>query len=206
MKSISQLLSRRQSAKSIQQEDNAEPTVLAIDDESADKIFTALSSGTTRSILTSLHRKPKTASEISDDVETSLQNVNYHLAKLKENSLIEVADTWYSDQGKEMKVYKPADEALVLFAGEDLTQSTVLNSIRNVIGVVATFSLVSLLIDQLFRRFASSSTPIPAGAGESSGEVTTYILPPGVVFFLGTLFAATVLIGIRYYENDVLEE
>ena len=206
MRSISQLLSRRQSAKSIQQEDNAEPAVLAIDNESADKIFTALSSGTTRSVLTSLHREPKTASDISDDVETSLQNVNYHLTKLKENGLIEIADTWYSDQGKEMKVYKPADEALVLFAGENLTQSTVLDSIRSVIGVVATFSVVSVLIDQLFRRFTSSSTPIPAGAGEPSGEVTTYILPPGAVFFLGTLFAAIVLIGIRYYENDILEE
>lgn len=201
MKSISQLLSRRQSVKSIQQEDNAEPTVLAIDDESADKIFTALSSGTTRSILASLYKKPKTASEISDDAETSLQNVSYHLTKLKENNLVEVADIWYSDQGKEMKVYKPADEALVLFAGEDLTQSTVLDSIRSVIGVVATFSVVSVLINHLFRHFASSSTPVPAGVGESLGEVTTYILPSGAVFFLGTLFAAVVLIGIRYHRE-----
>ncbi|WP_080508318.1 ArsR/SmtB family transcription factor [Haloparvum sedimenti] len=201
MTSITRLLSRRQSAKSIQQQRDAEPTVLAIDDESADEIFNALSSATTRSILTSLYMKPKTASEIGDEVDTSLQNVNYHLTKLKENELIEVADTWYSDQGKEMKVYTPSDEALVLFAGEDLTQSTVLSSIKNLIGVVAAFSIVSVLVDQLFRRFASSSSPISAGAGQSSGEVTTYMLPPGAIFFLGTLFAVVVFLCVRHYQE-----
>lgn len=201
MTSITRLLSRRQSAKSIQQQRDAEPTVLAIDDESADEIFNALSSATTRSILTSLYMKPKTASEIGDEVDTSLQNVNYHLTKLKENELIEVADTWYSDQGKEMKVYTPSDEALVLFAGEDLTQSTVLSSIKNLIGVVAAFSIVSVLVDQLFRQFASSSSPISAGAGQSSGEVTTYMLPPGAIFFLGTLFAVVVFLCVRHYQE-----
>lgn len=201
MTSITRLLSRRQSAKSIQQQRDAEPTVLAIDDESADEIFNALSSATTRSILTSLYMKPKTASEIGDEVDTSLQNVDYHLTKLKENELIEVADTWYSDQGKEMKVYTPSDEALVLFAGEDLTQSTVLSSIKNLIGVVAAFSIVSVLVDQLFRQFASSSSPISAGAGQSSGEVTTYMLPPGAIFFLGTLFAVVVFLCVRHYQE-----
>ncbi|MFC6838254.1 ArsR/SmtB family transcription factor [Halomarina ordinaria] len=202
MTSITRLLSRRQSAKSIQQEKDAEPTVLAMDDESADEIFNALSSATTRSILTSLYKKPKTASEIGDEVDTSLQNINYHLTKLKENDLIEVADTWYSDQGKEMKVYTPSDEALVLFAGEDLTQSTVLSSIKNLIGIVAAFSIVSVLVDQLFRRFASSSSPISAGAGQSSSEVTTFMLPPGAIFFLGTLFAVVVFLCVRHYQEQ----
>jgi predicted ArsR family transcriptional regulator len=67
-----------------------------------------------------LYDQPKTASEVADTVDTSLQNVNYHLNNLTDCNLIEVADTLYSDQGKEMKVYSPTSEALVLFASDDL--------------------------------------------------------------------------------------
>ena len=104
---ITKFLPRRPSAKSIKQNLDHEPDVMAIDDEAADEIFSTLSSATARSILTALYDQPRTASELADEGETSLQNVQYHLNNLSDSGLIEVVETWESDQRREMKVYAP---------------------------------------------------------------------------------------------------
>ncbi|PSP60180.1 hypothetical protein BRC73_03545 [Halobacteriales archaeon QH_7_66_37] len=116
-------------------DDEREPRLVDLDEETADEVFTALSSGTTRTIFLELHRAPQTASDLSDVTETSVQNVQYHLEKLLDADLIEVVDTWYSERGSEMKVYAPQDESLVLFAGRD-KQGTLRSLLNRVVGVL----------------------------------------------------------------------
>jgi DNA-binding transcriptional ArsR family regulator len=96
--------------------DEATPGLISLTD--SDEILDALSSNTARDVLAAVHEEPATASEIADAVGTSLQNTNYHLGKLQEAGLIDVVDTWYSAKGREMDVYAPANQPLIMFAGE----------------------------------------------------------------------------------------
>jgi predicted transcriptional regulator len=86
--------------------------------EDAGAVIDALASGTARSILATLYEQPRPASEIATAVDTSTQNVNYHLRKLNEADLVEVVDTWYSSKGAEMDVYAPTADPLCVFVGD----------------------------------------------------------------------------------------
>mgnify|MGYP000400992427 FL=1 len=86
--------------------------------EDAGAVIDALASRTARSILATLYEEPRPASEIASAVDTSTQNVNYHLRKLREADLVEVVDTWYSSKGAEMDVYAPSADPLCVFVGD----------------------------------------------------------------------------------------
>lgn len=88
-----------------------------IDFDNASDIFNVLSSTTARTILASLYRNPGPASDLANRVDTSLQNVTYHLARLQNVGLVTVVARWYSAKGREMNVYAPTNEPLVLIAG-----------------------------------------------------------------------------------------
>jgi len=199
MSSIRRFLSRNPPIEAIKNAEKEEPSVLSIDDEAADEVFSTLSSATAREVLSTLYDQPKTASEVADTVDTSLQNVNYHLNSLTDCNLIEVADTWYSDQGKEMKVYSPTSEALVFFASDDLQQTTLLNTVKELIGVVAAFGIISVLVDYLVRRLATSGSA-PMGAGGT--EPAVFPFPPGILFFVGSLLTLLSVAVWQYYRRE----
>ncbi len=67
------------------------------------------------------YEQPSTPTEIHDEVGTSLQTVHHHLGKLEDARLIEPAGVEYSENGTEMTLYAPVTEAVVLFAGRDVT-------------------------------------------------------------------------------------
>jgi len=90
-----------------------------VDVTAAGDVFDALSSGTARDVFAALYDAPRPVSELSDAVDTSLQNVGYHLDRLESAGLVEVVDTRYSSKGVRMDVYAPAGGALVVVAGED---------------------------------------------------------------------------------------
>jgi DNA-binding transcriptional ArsR family regulator len=98
--------------------DDAGPRVIGVDSEDADDVLSALSSGTARDLLAALHEEPAPPSELADRVDTSLQNAQYHLDKLQRAGAVEVVDTAYSAKGREMDVFAPADQPLVIFAGD----------------------------------------------------------------------------------------
>jgi DNA-binding transcriptional ArsR family regulator len=125
-------------------DEEREPRLVEIDEDTADEVFEALSSSTTRQIFLELHNAPQTASDLADVTETSVQNVQYHLTKLQDADLIEVVDTWYSERGSEMKVYAPQDESLVLFAGRD-KQGTLRSLLNRIVGVLALLVPTSVL-------------------------------------------------------------
>ena len=128
----------------VTRDEDQEPRLVDLDEETADEVFEALSSGTTREIFLALHREPQTASDLAEKTDTSVQNVQYHLGKLDDAALVEVVDTWYSERGTEMKVYAPQDDSLVLFAGRD-KQSTLRSLLDRVAGVFALLVPVSIL-------------------------------------------------------------
>jgi DNA-binding transcriptional ArsR family regulator len=137
--------------------DGAEPRVIGLDSDAADDLLSALSSRTARRLLAELHEEPATPSALADRVDTSLQNAQYHLGKLEDAELIEVADVAYSAKGREMRVYAPADRALVVVAGREEDTTGLKATLSRLLGGVGVLGLASLLVDRLLR------TPSPDG-------------------------------------------
>lgn len=125
--------------------DDRAPRVVDLDGEDAEKVFGALSSETAREIFTSLHEEPMTASDIADAVDSSIQNVRYHLENLADAGLVEVVDTWYSSRGNEMKVYAPKDGPLIVSSDESKA-SRLRSALSRIVGGAAVLGAASLLV------------------------------------------------------------
>jgi DNA-binding transcriptional ArsR family regulator len=191
----------------------ADPRVIGLDSDDADAALSALSSATSRTILGALHERPDTPAALGDRVDTSLQNVQYHLGKLADAGLIEVVDTVYSEKGREMKVYAPADRPLVVFAGSEDDSRGLASALKGLLGAVGVLALLSLLV-----QFALRGPPTFGGAGDAaggsaSGDVAVGTesvrtgaeaagqalgVPPGVVFFAGGVAVLLGLLAVRY--------
>ncbi|WP_066416544.1 ArsR/SmtB family transcription factor [Halorubrum aethiopicum] len=135
--------------------DDREPRVVGVDDEEADELLAALGSETARNVLSTLHEKPATTSELADELDTSLQNVQYHLSKLTDAEVVDVIDTTYSEKGREMNVYAPADEPLVLFAGSEEQSSGIKTALKRLLGGYALLGLAAFAV----QRLAAMATP-----------------------------------------------
>ena len=130
--------------------DDAEPRVIGVDSEDAEDVLSALSSETARKLLSEIHDDPAAPSELADRVDTSLQNAQYHLEKLENAGAVAVVDTAYSAKGREMDVYAPADQPLVIFAGDDDDSSLLRSALSRLLGAVGILGLASLAIQQLY--------------------------------------------------------
>lgn len=197
---LGEVLSREPSAESIKQDREQNPDVIAIDEQAAEDVFSSLSSNTARSILSALYEDPRTASELSDAVDTSIQNVNYHLNHLQDGNLIEVAETWYSEQGKEMKVYSPTNNALILFAGDKLRRPSLSEAIKQLLGLVGVFALLSIIVHNLV-PVVYQTTEVHLAVGNSPSESPLFTLPPGSLFFLGSIIAIVLFAGWWHYRT-----
>jgi DNA-binding transcriptional ArsR family regulator len=151
---------------------NEEPRVVGLDSDAADELIDALSSTTTRKILAALHEEPASASTLADRVDTSIQNVQYHLRKLENAGLVEVGDTVYSEKGREMNVYVPADRALVVVAGREEETTGLKAALSRLIGGIGVLGLASVVVDRLARRGLSVGlgTGGEAAEGEDAGD------------------------------------
>jgi DNA-binding transcriptional ArsR family regulator len=151
--------------------DDAGPRVIGVDSEDADEVLSALSSGTARQVLASLHDDPAPPSELADRVDTSLQNAQYHLEKLENAGAVEVVDTAYSAKGREMDVYAPADQPLVIFAGDEDRGSTLRQALARLLGSVGILALASLAVQSLFGRGGPfGGTVFETGGGADGGS------------------------------------
>lgn len=200
MSGITELLSRQQSDESISQNINQNPDVVALNDEAAEEVFSSLSSATARSILTVLYDQPMTASEVAEEVGTSLQNVNYHLNNLRNSGLIEAIDTSYSDQGKEMKIYSPINKSLVIFAGNNIQHSSLLDAIKGLVGLIGIFAIMSIIIDRAARYWVASHG-VEIWTTKSAGGQQMFLLPPGLLIFLGSILALLIVAGWWSYRS-----
>jgi DNA-binding transcriptional ArsR family regulator len=199
--------------------------VVSIQEDAADEVFEALSSRTAREILAALYEDPDTASSVADRVDTSLQNASYHIENLVDAGLVEVGDTWYSEQGREMKVYAPASDSLVVFASDEATSHSLKERLLRLLGAVGVLGIASVVVQRLFGGTSGgdSQTATPDGGGDvgiamdGGAETTTTTesadaaynvaesaaqgLPPGLVFFAGGLLALTVVVGYVWYRD-----
>ena len=178
--------------------DDSSPRVIGLDGDDADSLLSALSSGTARDVLTELHDDPDSPSALANRVDTSLQNVQYHLRNLEDAGLVEVIDTVYSEKGREMKVYAPADRPLVMVAGGDTDAGELQSALTRLIGGVALLGVLSALVQAWLRGLPFVGTSASGGDGvQLAAEATTTAaasgVPPGLVFFLGGL--AVLLVG-----------
>jgi DNA-binding transcriptional ArsR family regulator len=138
--------------------------VLSLEDEATDEALSALSSETAREILSLVYEEPRTPPEIRDEIGSSLQNVHYHLENLEDAGLIRPAGSGYSEKGTEMTVYAPANEAVVLFAGEERDRSRLKTALSRLLGGVGVLAVATLAIKRL-----SESTGL-GSFGASSGD------------------------------------
>ncbi|MGB9962042.1 ArsR/SmtB family transcription factor [Halobacterium sp. MBLA0001] len=194
--------------------------VVHIREDAADDVFDALGSRTAREILSALYEEPDTASGVADRVDTSLQNASYHIENLVEADLLEVADTWYSAQGREMSVYAPASDTLVLFAADSGQSPSLRSRLAGLLGVLGALGVVSVAV----QRLLAGGTPRPGArmrvaservtqAAENTTEpgvidrighavtATLQTLPPGVVFFAGGVFVLAMVGAYAWYQS-----
>jgi DNA-binding transcriptional ArsR family regulator len=189
--------------------DADDPRVVGLDDEATGDVLAALSSETARNLLAALHEEPDTPSGVADRVGTSLQNAQYHLERMDDAGLLAVADTVYSEKGREMDVYAPADRPLVVFAGDDGQEEGLRAALSRLLGAVALLAGGSLVVEYLLRdgpwlpRMAATGGADGGGPTAASAEAYTAAssglgLPPGLLFFLGGLFVLVAVVAVRY--------
>ena len=151
---------------------DSEPRVVGLDSEEADDLIAALSSGTARQVLSELHEEPAPPGELADRVDTSLQNAQYHLEKLEEADAIEVVGTAYSEKGREMSVYGPADSPLVIFAGGEERASGLKSAVSRLFGGFLALAVGAIAVQTAFGDAAEELTARTAG-GDGSGDAGT---------------------------------
>jgi DNA-binding transcriptional ArsR family regulator len=151
--------------------EDSEPRVVGVDSDAADDVLAALSSETARELLAALHDDPATPSELADTVDTSLQNTQYHLGNLEDADVVEVADTIYSEKGREMKVYAPADQPLVLFAGQEEETSTLKTALSRLLGGVGIVGAASLALHRIAGQTAVAPPTGEGGRADDGGAV-----------------------------------
>ncbi len=196
-----------------------EPRVLGVDSDDADDVLGALSSATARELLAALHEEPAPPSRLAEQVDTSLQNVQYHIEKLSDADLIEQRGTQYSEKGREMAVYGPTDAPLVLFAGNESEAGGLRSALSRFLGAVGVLGLASLAVQQTVGdgivpemsgsgdssaaggsggpgTFSTASTESAQAASESAAS-----LPPGLAFFLGGLLMVCLVAGWLYWRR-----
>lgn len=206
--------------ESLQNRDGAAGTnarVLAMTDTESDDVLAALSSETGRRTLRSLYGEPQTPSEIADSVDTSLQNVHYHITNLLDAGLVEPIDSVYSEKGNEMTVYAPASDPLV-FVSDSEEVPRVERSIGQYVGSMtsiglAGLGLASLVVQWGAEKFvATGSGGIVQPAGTASSPLFApgslrwllfEVLEPGLVFFVLVLTLFAVVNWWRASPNPV---
>ncbi|MFB6125123.1 MAG: ArsR/SmtB family transcription factor [Halanaeroarchaeum sp.] len=186
-------------------EPDRDPGVYSLEDDAVDDLLETLSSKTRRTILLSLYESPATPAELADVVGSSLQNVHYHLERRQAADLVEAIDHRYSEKGTEMAVYAPTNDPLIVVEGQE-TQSWVRAMLPSFLGAVGLVGGVSLLVQWLADSLASpthqsaEALTLTADTGASAAptvqdQVTTLLLEPGMLVFVGGVLAiATVLL------------
>jgi DNA-binding transcriptional ArsR family regulator len=149
---------------------DSEPRVVGLDSEEADDLMAALSSETARQVLSELHEEPAPPGELADRVDTSLQNAQYHLEKLEEAGAVEVVGTAYSEKGREMSVYGPADSPLVIFAGEEERASGLRSALSRLFGGFLALAAAAIAVQAAFGGASRERAP-PTGGDDAGGDV-----------------------------------
>jgi DNA-binding transcriptional ArsR family regulator len=176
---------------------DATPAVVDVADEDAGELVDALSSETARQLFSALHDDPAPPSELARELDTSVQNVHYHLSKLETAGVVESVGTRLSEKGNEMTVYGPAADPIV-FVGAPAPdrRQTLRRSLGDWATGVAVLALTSLAVQVGAERFLGGSDSSlalfePASLGVADGNAllrgVLLLAEPGLLFFVGGL-------------------
>nr|WP_223174006.1 helix-turn-helix domain-containing protein [Haloferax sp. AS1] len=184
------------------------PLLVALDDDDADEVLSALSSATARRLLAAVYDDPRPASELADALDTTLQTVGYHVERLVDAELIEPVTTWVSAQGREMAVYGPTRSAVVLFAGAERTESKLSSGLRTLVAGVGVTLVGSVAVQTLWtarRPQVRYAAPAPTGPAPEPGVaefVSAFLAGPGaLVFLVGVALAVLVSLGVAWTQR-----
>ena len=102
-----------------EQKEEVSTRVITVEDDEIGNVIGSVSSDTALDILDSVHESPKVSTELAEELGVTTQNVRYHLDKLEEAGLVEVEDVRYSEKGRVMSVYRPAESPLMIVFGKE---------------------------------------------------------------------------------------
>ncbi|WP_049986087.1 ArsR/SmtB family transcription factor [Halobellus rufus] len=174
---------------------DADPAVVDVVDDEAGELVEALGSETARELVHALHQEPMPPSELARELDTSVQNVHYHLSKLRAAEVVESVGTRLSEKGNEMTVYAPAADPIVLVGSSSTAQrETLRTSLADWVTGVAVLALSSLAVQIAAERvLGSAATSLfePASLALDDGNVLVrgvlLLTEPGLLFFVGGL-------------------
>ena len=151
--------------------ENAEgqPRVVDLEGEDADAVFSALSSATAREIYSQLNDEPGTPSDVAEAIDSSIQNVRYHLEKLEDAGLVEVIDTWYSSRGNEMSVYATTDGPLIVTSDESRA-SRLKDALSRFLGGIAALAGGSFLVQHAAGEYFTPADDVEYVRTDDGGE------------------------------------
>lgn len=181
-------------------EPDSESRVIDIAEEEAQETFTALASETSHRLYALLCEEPATASELAERMDTSLQNLSYHIDKLEESGLIEAAGTRYSSRGREMTVYAPRHDPLVFTGDADSERSlrTELPRILSGVAVVTGLGLIGQWAARATGLLEQTPGSVgPAGIGASPTAPTALLVQPGVLVGVGALLMGLLVLVLE---------
>lgn len=167
--------------------------VIGTGQDREDQLFEALAGETAREIYKLIQEEARTPRDLADEIDTSIQNIHYHVDNLNDSGLIEPVDTWYSEKGVEMTVYGPTSAPLVISFGSEQEQQEIKDVLKRTFGGIAVLAVVSLGVDLITRELLH---PDPLGeiefveTGVQEGTrfaFDTIATSPGAFFFYGSL-------------------
>ena len=171
------------STPEIDTEQTGDIEIHGIDEQDTDTVFETLSSAMARNLLVAINDEPGTPSELADRLDSSIQTISYHLEALLEAELIRVADTRYSEKGREMKIYAPGENPVVLVVGTEERTQGIRSLLKRFLGAIGALALLSIIIQIYVEGFPF--TALTAGGGQP--EPTGW--PTGMAFFVGGFVA-----------------
>lgn len=166
------------------------PAVLDLSDERAAAVLSALGSATARDLLQAVRDSPTYPAELAERTGTSTQNVHYHLDRLEAAGVVEVVDTAYSERGREMDVYAPTADPLVVVSGDEDDRRQLIETLSKALGAVGVLALGSVAVQGLVRRlfYPGGPTTLAGNVDQYGAAPMTNVAPPvGAVVFVAGL-------------------
>lgn len=134
--------------------------VFRTDEDKAKLLAMQIANDRGREVLECIFRgRPKSASEISQELEVPLPTVMFHIDRFLEIGIIKIAKTRMSRKLREIKYYGPAKRAILIIPyQEEETMSYIANAVKT--SVITPLTMVLVLIvsgvaGYLVRRFTS---------------------------------------------------
>jgi predicted ArsR family transcriptional regulator len=196
------------------------PEVIELESQRAEVVLDALSSKTTREVFLEIYEQESSISQISDRTDNSIQNVKYHIEKLEESNLIEVARINHTENGNQMKMFCPKSEAVVLLSSQQDKDQALRSAIKKIGSVITASGIVAALLSSMSsistNQYEREAPSIQSGdatvsgtqglTSETAGTMTDTATDISVGFISGevgiiipAIFVFGVVIGVVTY-------